>query len=197
MTRICMMVLLSIKARGQPTRPWGPVFRTIKISIGHILHQQRYIIQVSCIAEDFVSLTISDQFMTNQTQDPFLGFDGGFNDVLMGNFLNDIINTNSDGHPLASYNAEALPNVLHFGFDEVTGFLSGASLQPTTVAQNKDLLSSHHVDTETPAVRRAARAGEQAFRESIWLWDPSTEDSSVSEQIHLALPRDQSVVGHP
>ncbi|KAJ9664354.1 hypothetical protein H2198_000283 [Neophaeococcomyces mojaviensis] len=143
--------------------------------------------------------------MYNEVSDPFLGVEGGFDDILMGNFLHDIINTDQSDNRLAGCSTDILPDLLHFGFDEYADFSSSgldrvrssfAPMYSTATTEDKDLPISSHSPTETPAVRRAVHAGEQAFRESIWLWDPSMEDSSVSEQIHLTLPRDQSIAEH-
>lgn len=142
---------------------------------------------------DITLLTVLGQDVIIQAPDPFLGFDDGFDDIFMGNFLNGIINANHGSDPMPSSSIDILPDVLNFGFD---GFASSppsiTPMQSGGALQEKDLPSSSRGGAETPAVRRAAYAGEQAFRESIWLWDPSMGDSSVSEQIHLALPKDHS-----
>jgi hypothetical protein len=152
-----------------------------------------FILQVSGYAREATPLTALGHDMIIQSQDPFLGFDDGFDDIFMGNFLNGIINANPGGDPMPSSSIDILPDVLNFGFDGFAGSPSSITpIQTGGPVQEKDRPSSSRGSTETPAVRRAAHAGEQAFRESIWLWDPSMGDSSVSEQIHLALPRDHS-----
>ncbi len=144
-----------------------------------------------------VSLTMPGHTITFHAPDPFLEFDCGFDDVFMGNFLDGIINTDS-GNSISSYQStELLPDVLHYGFDEFVSFPSVTTqMQSAGTRPNKDRLSTSHSGTETPAVRTAVHAGEQAFRESMWLWDPLVGDSSVSEQIHLALPGDHSSPRH-
>ncbi|KIX09185.1 uncharacterized protein Z518_00264 [Rhinocladiella mackenziei CBS 650.93] len=146
----------------------------------------------------------SNSMMCNEAPDPFLGVEGGFDDILMGNFLHGIINTDQSNNQFPSHSTGGLPNVLHFGFNEFADSLSSgfdrvhSPLAPmrTATTEDKNLSIGSRGGMETPAVRRAVHAGEQAFRESIWLWDPSIEDSSVSEQIHLTLPRDHSIAEH-
>ncbi|KIV90740.1 hypothetical protein PV10_05366 [Exophiala mesophila] len=140
----------------------------------------------------------------NQTFDPFFG-QSGFDDVLMGNFLHDIVNTNDSVSHLFGTNASAFPDVLHFGSDDLADFpssafdrtyLTSAPIQGSRPSEGGDLPLSLSTDPQTPAVRRAVHAGEQAFRESMWLWDPSMEDNTISEQANLGLSTDHSVLQH-
>lgn len=141
--------------------------------------------------------------MYSRSADPFFGLEGGFDDILMGNFLHDIVNAEYSDSQFSGSSTGMLPDVLHVGFNEFTDFSSifgqmavaPTHMQPSTMGDMNRLTNSHG-GTETPAVQRAVHAGEQAFRESMWLWDPSMEDSSVSEQIHLTLPGNQSVEDH-
>ncbi|KEF56592.1 uncharacterized protein A1O9_06781 [Exophiala aquamarina CBS 119918] len=121
----------------------------------------------------------------------------------MGNFLHDIVNAEYSDNQFSGSSTGILPDVLHVGFNEFADFSSifghmpaaPTHLQPSTIGDMNRLTNSHG-GTETPAVQRAVNAGEQAFRESMWLWDPSMEDNRVAEQIHLTLPGYQSLDDH-
>jgi len=141
--------------------------------------------------------------MYGQSPDLLQGLERGFDDIVMGNFLHDIVNAEYSDNHLPGSSTGILPDVLHVGFNEFADFSSifgqmapaPTQLQSNTMGDINRLPNSHG-GTETPAVRRAIDAGEQAFRESMWLWDPSMEDSNVSEQIHLTLPGYQSIEDH-
>lgn len=150
-------------------------------------------------------LTQSDGMTDNQTFDPFFGQTGGFDDVLMGTFLHDIVNTNDSVSHLFGTDASAFPDVLHFGCDDLADFpsstfdrayLASAPIQAPRPGEERNLTLPLSADPQTPAVRRAVHAGEQAFRESMWLWDPSMEDNSISEQVNLGLSTDHSLLQH-
>lgn len=121
----------------------------------------------------------------------------------MGNFLHDVIHANPADILLPNGSTDILPDVLHFGFDEFTSFpyssfdrvppSASTPVHPSAAIENRNFVTGGRGGTETMAVRSEVRAGEQAFRESIWLWDPSMEDSSMSEQINLTMPSDSSI----
>jgi hypothetical protein len=120
-------------------------------------------------------------------------------DATMGSFLKDVMN------PIPSRSFDAgdimLPDVLDFTFDDfleypLTSFDRGLqsagqiSLQPTS----RDKSRSHGASgTLTPNVRKAADIGQQAFRESMWLWTPGKEDRRTADQAFLTLPPNQAV----
>ncbi|KAK5055269.1 hypothetical protein LTR84_013019 [Exophiala bonariae] len=141
----------------------------------------------------------------NEASDPFFSLEGRFDDILMGNFLNDIVNAEYSDHDFPNNGTEMFPDVLHVGFGEyepypgsIFGYMpvpATTALQPSATG-NPNRFTGTHSGIETPAVRKEVHAGEQAFRESMWLWDPSMEDSSLSDQIHLTLPGNESIEDH-
>lgn len=134
---------------------------------------------------------------TFKTQDALLGFDNGCDDAFMSSFLDGIINANPGDDPLPYHDAELLSDVLNYGFDEFVGFHRVTSQSHNAgTSQDQNRLANSHSGTEIPAIRTEDQAAEKAFRESIWLWNPLLGDSSVSEQIHLASPRDHVTTYH-
>lgn len=139
--------------------------------------------------------------MYNQASDSFFGLEGQFDDILMGTFLNDIVNAQYSDHQFPSNSTDMFPDVLHVGFSEhdiypssIFGHMPASTTAlHTDVTGNSNHFTRTHTGIETPAVRKQVHAGEQAFRESMWLWDPAMEDSSLSDQIHLTLPGNGSI----
>ncbi|KIW07204.1 hypothetical protein, variant [Verruconis gallopava] len=117
-------------------------------------------------------------------------------DTTMGSFLKDIM------APVASSTFEVddtmMPDVLDFTFDDFMdyplGILDrsiGSQVVPQTSLQQRssDNSRSHGPSgTLTPNVRKAADLGQQAFRESMWLWTPGKEDRRTADQAFLTLP---------
>lgn len=143
--------------------------------------------------------------MYNEATNPILGIDNGFDDMLMGNFLHDIVDADESYNAVSSSYTAGLPDVLHYGFDEFADFYSSsipnappssAPVHTQGAAQGKDFSITSRYENEISSVLRAVDAGEQAFKESMWLWDPSKENDIVSEQIHLILPGGHSFAEH-
>lgn len=140
--------------------------------------------------------------MHNQISDPLFDLEGRFDDILMGNFLNDIVNAEYSDNQFPSSSTDMFPDVLHVGFNEFELYSSSifGQMPPPTIALQSNAVGDlnrfpggHGGGIEPSSVHREVHAGEQAFRESMWLWDPSMEDSSVSDQIHLTLPGYQAI----
>lgn len=142
--------------------------------------------------------------MHNQIPDPLFDLEGRFDDILMGNFLNDIVNAEYSDNQFPNSSTDMFPDVLHVGFNEFELYSSSifGHMPPPTIALQSNVVGNFnrfpggHGGIEPSSVHKEVNAGEQAFRESMWLWDPSMEDSSVSDQIHLTLPGYQSIEDH-
>lgn len=94
-----------------------------------------------------------------------------------------------------------LPDVLDFSIDDYLNFGSVPTdcdqlpvAQPTQAAEIKAPRTRITSGTMTPTVRKAVDIGQQAFRDSMWLWTPAKEDHLRANQIFYNVPNGQSIV---
>jgi hypothetical protein len=118
-----------------------------------------------------------------------------FDDALMGDFLRDIIHPSPDS--TGTYPSQPGHDVLNFGF--VT--------QPTNVAYmpgwDPSAPSFYEGDftgasrsrsgAVTPTVQRDINIGQQAFKDSFWLWVPASDDNRSAQQRFSAIAEEQVI----
>lgn len=120
-----------------------------------------------------------------------------FDDALMGDFLRDIIYTNPDTSHVTINQTAFLPDVLDFGFNsqpinplpffnQDTGPASFQNVEYDPATRSRS-------GAVTPTVRKVIDMGQQAFKDSFWLWVPAANDSRSSEQTFLTIAEDQII----
>ena len=120
----------------------------------------------------------------------------------MGSFLRDIMDPTTS-HDISNGNTIGmLPDVLDFSIDDYFDFGSiptdGDQLpvtQPTQTTEIKVSRTQITSGTMTPTVRKAVDIGQEAFRDSMWLWTPAKEDHLRANQVFFNVPNGQSAIG--
>jgi hypothetical protein len=118
-----------------------------------------------------------------------------FDDALMGDFLRDIIHPSPDS--TNNYPNQPGHDVLNFGF--VTQPSSGPYIPDWDPGAN----AFHEADftgasrprsgAVTPTVQRDINIGQQAFKDSFWLWVPASDDNRSAQQRFSAIAEEQVI----
>ncbi|ETN42314.1 uncharacterized protein HMPREF1541_01468 [Cyphellophora europaea CBS 101466] len=120
-----------------------------------------------------------------------------FDDALMGDFLRDIIYPDHNSSHNAPSQMGFLPDVLDFGFDTLLDMPPPMFDQelPSTTYTDAELnpLPPSRSGAVTPNVRKVIDIGQQAFKDSFWLWTPASGDNRSAEQTFLTISEDQIV----
>lgn len=116
-----------------------------------------------------------------------------FHDLMMVDFMCNVMNQGPFDPHLSGRNMGTLPDILDFAFDDAFDFSSAEIFTPHL---DGDRSAAHAGSgTATPSIRRLASLGQQAFKDSMWLWTPAHGDSSTAEQENLSLPTPELIPG--
>ncbi|KAK5085138.1 hypothetical protein LTR05_004417 [Lithohypha guttulata] len=110
----------------------------------------------------------------------------GFTDLMMADLVCSVMNERPFDTVLGNQSIGHLPDILDFAFDDTFHFSSAEIFTPLVSIDGPPVHA--HSGTATPSIQRLASLGQQAFKDSMWLWTPTHGDSSAAEQENLSIP---------